>query len=182
MITAISLVVTLVVVLLIGFLVKDSDVSGDAANTAVSDSIAAGATDVNILSTMEGGTLTWNGTVLAYGSPTASVSLGAVKASATYVDANTSIEQAIALAIACFDDPKVTSFSFESMNTDGTTAVTVVVDPTVTTAEQLKALESGTPEEAYSAVSSYILTAAAYGTSGYTIAETGGTSASTATS
>jgi hypothetical protein len=178
MVIAISLAVTLVVVLLVGFLVKGPAASDEATNTtAASGSIASGATDANILSAMEGGSLAWNGAGLTYASPTASISLGAIKTTATYVDANTSIEQAVALAIACFDDSKVTSFTFESVGTDGTAAVTIVIDPTTTTATQLKALESGTPEAAYSAVSSYTLTKDVLSASGYTIAEAGGTAA-----
>lgn len=187
LITGIAAVVVILLVVIIGLISGIQTAPAPAPSETPAASEAPSQAEVleptltadALLADMEGGTLTWNGSGMTYGEPKATISNGGVTASASYVDADVAIQQAVALAKVVFTDPALTSLRFESIGSSGTAVITIVFNSELTPVATLEGLESGSPEEAYKSARSYSLTADVQSANGYSIPISGGSSAAT---
>lgn len=187
MITLIAVAVCVLLSLIIGFATKGISSGGNqpadqGQQVASAVDLSGGATSSTVLTAMQSGELTWNNNQLTYTSPSATVVAGEVNASASFVDCNTSIEQAVALATACFADPQITKLTFTSLSSEGNAEVKIEIEASQTPVASLADMQKGSPEQTYGKVAAYTISESALAASGYhAIEATGGTGLTPAT-
>lgn len=200
--TGIVVAVVVVLCLIIGFATRGTaqpaaDVASDAevasseppsADVVASEDASSQArtstptiTADQVSSAIDDGAVTFDGSAVGFRDPQFSVSGTTLTGQDDYVDPDTSVEQAVALAYYVFTtDPSVSQVTFQSMSSSGSASVSITVDSSATSAATLRDLQGDTPESIYPQLYSYTISQGAHDAMGYDIPTTGGTSSGSA--